>query len=448
MHVHPSVLISLLLLSLAAARPLQAEPVDLPTVLRSALSARPFAQAASAEAEAAAAAVGEAKSRYLPRLTLSENFQLTDEPGGSLFIALNQQNLQLSPSADPYNFPPSRRDFETRLTLDQPLFDLEIGYGRKRAEKAAEAAQAAASWSGEEAAFAGFRAYLQLQQADGAQAWAVSSRQLAEEVHRLAEERRASGVGLKADALQAAVALAEARQREASAASDQEIARLALALAMGRSGGELRLAAPITPELFAQLPNPQPGARADLSAMARQSEAAELAYRQSRSDYLPRAGLSASYALHDSSVPFGAEAESYRLMAGLRWELFDGLRRSKASEVAAANQRSAQLRSLEATRQAGFDLEEAKARAAVAQLNLQTARQAALQAEEGRRLLQERYAAGLSELAELLAAQAALDRARFGVVEGETRLLLGLGAIRFQSGQFVQSLLPAEEIQP
>lgn len=447
MRMTPKLLIPLLLSALCAPGPLLAEPVDLPTVLRSALTARPFVQAAAAEAAAAAAAVGEARSRYLPRLTLSENFQLTDEPGGSLFIALNQQALQLGP-AEVYNSPPSRKDFETRLTLEQPLFDPEIGYGRKRAEKAAEAAQAAASWSGEEAAFAGFRAYLQLQQADGAQAWAVSSRQLAEEVQRLAEERRASGVGLKADALQAAVALAEARQREASAASDQHLARRALALAMGRTGGEIRLAAPLGPELFAEPPDPEPGQRADLTALARQSEAAELAYRQSRADYLPRAGFSASYALHDGSVPFGAEAESYRLMAGLSWELFDGLRRSKTSERAVASQRSTQLRSLEAARQASFALEEARARAEVARLNLQTARQAVVQAEEGRRLLQERYAAGLSELSELLAAQAALDRASFGVVEGETRLLLALGAIRFQSGQFVKSLLPAEEVQP
>lgn len=448
MRIARFVLILLLFLRLGGPGPALAEPVDLSTVLRAAVTARPFAQAASAEAAAAAAAVGEAKSRYLPRLTLSENFQLTDEPGGSLFIALNQQKLQLSPTADPYNSPPSRKDFETRLTLEQPLFDPEIGYGRQRAEKTALAAQAVASWSAEEAAFVGFRAYLQLQQADGAQAWAISSRKLAEEVQRLAEERRLSGVGLKADALQAAVALAEARQREASAASDQAIARRALALAMGRTGGELSLAAPLTPELFAEESEPQSQQRADLTALARQSEAAELALRQTRADYLPRAGFSASYAWHDDSVPFGTEAESYRVMAGLSWELFDGLRRSKASERAAASQRSAQLRSLEAARQANFALEEARARAEVARLNLQTARQAALQAEEGRRLLQERYAAGLSELAELLSAQAALDRASFGVVEGETRLLLALGAIRFQSGTFVTSLLPAEEIQP
>ena len=436
------------LLLFGLAQPLRAEPIDLPTALRAAIHSRPFAEAARAEAAAAQAAVGEAGSRYLPRVTLSENFLLTDEPGGSLFISLNQQDLQLSPTAGPYNSPPSRRDFETRLTLDQPLFDPEISFGRKRAQKGAEAAAEAALWSAEEAAFAAYRAWLQLQQADAAQAWAASSLRLAEEVARLAEERRTSGVGLKADALQAAVALAEARQRETSAASDQQLARRALALAMGREGAEVELAAPLGPELFA---HPSPGIlpqRADLAALARQSEAAELAVAQARADYLPRAGLSASYALHDGSVPLGAEAESYRLMVGLSWELFDGLRRSKASERSAAAGRGAKLRSLEASRQASFALEEAKARAEVARLNLETARRAVLQAEEGRRLLQERYAAGLSDLSELLAAQAALDRASLGVVEGESRLLLALGQIRFQSGDFVKTLLPAEEMHP
>ncbi len=442
----PLFLIALWLLALPGG--LRAEPVDLAAALRAAVQARPQVQAARAEAEAATAAVGEARSRYLPRLTLSENFLLTDEPGGSLFISLNQQNLQLSPTADPYNAPPSRRDFETRLTLDQPLFDPEIGYGRQRAEKGAEAAAAAARWSAEEAAFAAFRAYLQLQQAEGAQAWALSSRRLAEEVARLAGERRAAGVGLKADALQAEVALAEARQREAAVASDRAIARRALALAMGRAGGEADLAAPLDAALLAETPEPGGQPRADLVALARQSEAAALAQRQARADYLPRAALSASYALHDGSAPFGSEAESYRVFVGLNWELFDGFRRSQAQQRTAAAQRSAELRQLEAGRQAAFALEEARARAAVARLNLETARQAALQAEEGRRLLQERYAAGLSDLANLLAAQAALDRARFGEIEGESRLLLALGHIRFHNGTFLSSLLPAEEIRP
>lgn len=430
------------------AQPLWAEPIDLPTALRAAVASRPLAQAARADADAARAAVGEAHSRYLPRLSLSENFQLTDEPGGSLFIALNQQDLVLSPTAEPYNNPPSRRDFETRLTLEQPLFDPEIGYGRQRAEKGAEAAAAAAAWSAEEAGFAAFQAYLRLQQADAALAWAASSRLQAEEVARLAAERRASGVGLKADALQAAVALAEARQREANAESEQRIARRALALAMGRGAGEVELAAPLQPELLAEMPAAGGLQRADLTALARQSEAAELARRQARADYLPRAGLSASYAWHDGSAPFGNEAESYRLMAGLSWEIFDGLRRARSAERTTAAERSAKLRSLEASRQASFAVDEAKARAEVARLNLETARKAALEAEEGRRLLQERYSAGLSSLADLLAARAALDRARFGEVEGETRLLLALGTVRFQSGTFLKSLLPTKESQP
>jgi outer membrane protein TolC len=54
----------------------------------------------------------------------------------------------------------------------------------------------------------------------------------------------------------------------------------------------------------------------------------------------------------------------------------------------------------------------------------------------------------LVDLAELLAAQTALDRARFAVVDAENRLVLALGNIRFQSGTFLQTFLPREEPSP
>ncbi len=124
-----------LLLTAPLAR---AETVTLGQAVQAAVAARPLVQAARQDASAAKAAVGEARSRYFPRITLGENFTWTDEPAGSLFINLNQQELELSSSADPYNFPPARKDFETRLTLEQPLFDTDIAYrpaprgGRRR----------------------------------------------------------------------------------------------------------------------------------------------------------------------------------------------------------------------------------------------------------------------------------------------------------------------------
>lgn len=427
---------------------LRAETVVLEQAVREATAARGMAVAARAQALAARAAADEAASRYLPRATLSESFAWTDEPAGSLFISLNQEDLALSNRADTYNFPPSRKDFETRLTVEQPLFDPDLAYGRRRAEKGAEAARANAEWSAEEAAFAAFRAYLEVQRAGAALDWAESSRREAEEVVRLAASRQEAGIGLKADLLRARVQQAEAERRRTTAANDLVLARRGLALAMGREAGEVDIAAPLASEQLDLPEAPELKKRADLEAATLEAEQAGLAWRQSRAAYQPRAGLAASYALHDAEAPFGTDAGSWAVHAGLTWELFDGGSRAHRQRGAAALKEAADARRLEATRQARFQVEEARLRAAEARANLATAREAVSEAEESQRLMRQRYEAGLAELADLLAAQAALDQTRFAAVEAESRLVLALGNIRFRSGTFLQTFLPVEENSP
>lgn len=425
-----------------------AEAVGLAQALREAATERPQAVAARQRAIAARAAADEAASLYLPRATLSENFVWTDEPGGSLFISLNQEDLNLSNSADAYNFPPSRKDFETRLTVDQPLYDPDIAYGRRRADKGADAALAAADWSADQAAFAAFRAYLEVQRAEAALAWSESSWSEAEETVRQAAERHAAGIGLKADLLRARVQLSEAGRRRTTAKNDLILARRGLALAMGRESGEVAIAAPLQPQQLAAAETPELLQRADLRAAAFEAEETGLAWRQSRAAYRPRAAFSASYALHDDGAPFGTDAGSWAVRVGLSWELYDGGRRGHSKRRAAARMHAAEASRLEATRQARFLVEEAQLRAREAEENLETARLSVAEAEESRRLLGDRYAEGLDNLTELLAAQTALDRARLAAVDAESRLVLALGNIRFQSGTFLQTFLPREEVSP
>lgn len=444
--MYPVVIVFLGVLLLPSTVP--AETVVLEQALREAVAGRPQAVAARQQAAAARAAADEAGSRALPRATLSENFVWTDEPAGSLFISLNQEDLQLRDNAAAFNSPPSRKDFETRLTVEQPLYDPDIAFGRRRAEKGADAARAGAAWSAEQAAFAAFRAYLEVQRAAAALEWSESSRREAEETVRLAAERHAAGVGLKADLLRARVQQAEAVRRRTTAENDLILARRGLALAMGRASGEVGIGGPLHPERLAAPEAPVTLQRADLQAASFEAEEAALAWRQSRAVWLPRAALSASYALHDAGTPFGTDAGSWALRAGLSWELFDGGSRGHGQRRAAAQKQAAESRRLEATRQARFRVEEALLRAREAEENLGTARQSVAEAEEGQRLLAERYAAGLVELSELLSAQTALDRTRLDAVEAESRLVLALGNIRFQSGTFLQTFLPHEEPSP
>jgi outer membrane protein TolC len=440
--------ILIVLLPLTGGAGLAAE-VTLQDALRAAVADRPGVQMARARAEAAAAAVDEARSGWLPRLTLQESYARTDEPAGNLFMALNQEhNVMADPAYDLVD-PDARDDFETRLQLTQTLYDPTVDFGLRRARTAARAATADAAWNTEETAFAAFQAYLEVQHAEAALAWVTSARDEAGEIARLASERREAGVGRKADELRAAVQLAEARRRELAAANDLTLARRRLALAMGVADGERRIAAPLDEKSFPTASPPDsPAGRADLAALGLQVEAAGLAVDQSRAEWLPRLGLSASYAWHDEDVPFGADAEAWAVGAGLNWELFDGLRRSAAGARAEASQRAAAARFEEARRELAFRLEEARLRAEEARLQRDSARQAVLEASESRRLFQQRYEAGLLDLADLLAAQSALDRARFDAAGTESRHLLALGNVYFQGGRFLETFLTGEEPRP
>jgi hypothetical protein len=394
--------------------------------------------AARQQAEAARAAADEAGSRYLPRATLSENFAWTDEPAGSLFISLNQEDLRLSSSADTYHFPPSRKDFETRLTVEQPLYDPDIAYGRRRAEKGAEAALAGAEWSAEQAAFAPSGP----PECSGPSRAGVERKFVARGRRggSPATERHAAGVGLRP------ICCGRCPAVRGLAAPDHNEKRPdpgppGLALAMGRENGKWRSPAPAAEQLAA------PARRCTAcrpAAAAHEAEEAGSPGAEPRRLSAPRRRLR-SYAAR-CEVPFGTDAGSWAVRAGLSWELFDGGRRGHSSRGAAARKQVAESRRLEAARQVQFLAEEAQLRATEAKENLETARQSVAEAEESQRLLRERYAAGLAELAELLAAQSPSTR-RSCCREAESRLVLAR-RIRFQSGTFLQTFLPREERSP
>lgn len=434
-------LISLLLIALLAS-PVWAQEVSLTTAVRSAVDKRPFVKAAEAQAASAEAAAGEALADYLPQLTLQETYLRSNEPGSSLFMSLNQEQLELSSTADPYNYPPVRSDFETRLQLDQRLFDMRLAYAISQARSGAAAARAGAAWSREEAAFSAFGAYLGVQRSQAVHAWAESSLEEAGELLRLAELRQRNGIGLKSDTLRARVYESEVKRRYLRATNDLTLARRRLALAMGEQGCEIDIKAPLTAELF-ECETPGKGQRADLQALSLQSRAARQQLSSARAGWLPNLGVSASYSGHDPDQP-SFEADSWMLSGRLSWTLFDGMRRERSQQRAAAESRAADQVLQEASREAELALQEALLRAEEAQLQYTTAQRAVAEAEESHHLLAGRYAAGLSDLSDLLGVQSALDRARADLVDAEAALVQARGNIHFQGGGFVALLLPGE----
>ena len=447
MRMRPLLLALLLLHSPAVA---WAQRVGIVSAVQRAIIERPTILASQARNQAAASAVREARSRYLPQLNFSETFSMTNEPAGSLFVALNQERNVMSPgSAYDLVDPDTQHDFETRLTLKQILFDADTGYQIKEANKRLESAQARSAWSRESAGFAAFQAYLGVQGALADLQAVSSSEQEAGELLRLADERYGAGIGLKADQLRARVFRSETERRALTARNNLIIAQRRLALAVGQADGEIEISAPLDNSFFTSAPATIPATeRADLQAFALEVESLTFATKRSQAAYLPRIDASASYGLHHESSPFGVDGEAWRLGAALNWELFDGFRRDASIARVSAEKAAAAAELSDARREQTFRRAEVELRIGEARAKKESAAQGLAAAHESQRLLQQRYENGLADLVDLLATQSALDQARSFLVVADIQLLFSLGQALLEEGRFVATILAKGEVAP
>lgn len=440
--------LSLVLLTLLFPGVGLAQTVDIVSAVQRAVTDRPAVLASQAQGQAAASAVREARSRYLPKINFSETFSMTNEPAGSLFIALNQERNVMSPGSG-YDLvdPDSQHNFETRLTLEQTLFNADTGYRIKEANKRLESSQARSEWSRETAGFAAFQAYLGVQRAL-ADLQAVSSGELeANELQRLAMERHDAGIGLKADQLRAQVFRSETERRALTARNNLIIAQRRLALAIGQAEGEIEISAPLDSSFFAAaISTAHATERADLQAFTLEVESLNIAVERSRAAYLPRLDLSASYGLYNESGPFGADGQAWRLGAVLDWELFDGFRRDANIARVSAEKAAAAAELSDARREQAFRRAEVELRIEEARAQQESAAQSLTAALESQRLLQQRYESGLADLADLLATQSALDQARSFLVAADIQLLFSLGQALLEEGRFVETILTKSEV--
>lgn len=402
-------------------------------------------QASAANAAALAADARGYQSRYLPRLTLSERFVRTDEPGGSLFISLNQRRFALSPDAESYNQPPARSNFQTRLTLSQPLFDPDLKFDRQRAILNWSAANAMHEHHREEAVLATLVAYLAVQQGHASLDWAAQSLEEAEELVAMAREREAAGVGLHADTLRSEVWRNDAHRQQLVARNALKTAQRSLALAIGRAGGEVDIADPAPVDLLVQ-PDPAVALqRGDLEAMAKTVAGAELTTRQQRAAYLPRVGVQADYFWNERDLSFDNAADAWSVSAGLEWLVFDGGQRSSALAGARARQLALELQQREQDSQARLAVAEAVQQAEEAVARLELAHSSLAAAAASRALVAERYAAGLAALSDLLAVQTELARVRSELAAAETGLLAAQAQIYYEQGTLLQALFEESE---
>lgn len=392
-------------------------PLSLRDAVHLGLRENPSIAAAGAGVQAAQSRVAEAHSGMFPKLNYMESFTRSDNPV-FVFSSLLTQHQFTAQNFDIglLNRPDSLNNFQSLLTVDQPVFDA----GQTR--RAVNSARLNRSLNQEEQRCTDMNVIAAVAHAYWQEVLAQENLKAARQALRSAEADlnragavRAAGMSTDVDVLSIRVHLAAVDERRIKAAADLDVAQAALNDALG-----LPLDTPHTLNLELKRADLRD---ADYSEWERSAErsrpesrAARLATSLSenhasdaRSALLPQVTLHAAFEADRQTF---ATRGGANWLAGisLRWNLFNGFSdRERIAEAgyllerAHANERTAGSAVRLQVRRAYADLRAAEQR-------IESAKAAAAEAEESLRITQNRYEAGMATVTDLLRNEtAALD---------------------------------------
>ncbi len=416
----------LILLGLAMGSPwppiLLAEEPDETLTLAEAVDAaiknNPQVLVARHAADAAAARITTARSGLLPQVDVAETFNRTNSPLWAFGTKLNQGSIESEDFApDALNEPDAINNFNTALTLSWNLYDggrTRIGWDQARQGR--EAADLGLVRATQQVIAQAARAYVGLLLARENLVVIEQSLDTSRAQLRLVEDRFDGGLAVKSDVLRARVHIAQLEQQRLAAGSQVQVAQAVLYAAMGREDS-----GSIAPTTSLENCLPTRGAmdewieralthRPDLRQVDIQAAVAEQGIARAEAGHLPRLDLHGNY--EHNSEDFSESQDNYTVGAVVRVNLYSGRRIS--SEAATARSTAAEARAARRARQLAVRVETQRAYylAQSTWQSIDVARQAVLQAEEGLRIVGNRYAGGLLTIVDLLDAQVALQQAR------------------------------------
>jgi outer membrane protein TolC len=411
------------LLLLATAPAWAQDPLSLREAVRLGVRSNPSLAAAAAGIKAADARIGQARSGGLPKVNYTESFTRSDNPVFVFSSLLTQRQFgQENFNIATLNRPDFLNNFQSQITLDQPLYDA------NRTRYAVQSAEIGRALTTEEQRRAQLDVISAIVRAYNDAALAAENLETARQALRSAEADlrraqtvRAAGMSTDVDVLSIRVHLAAVTERRVKAAADLDVARAALNGALG-----LPLDTPhqLTTDLkradvadlsLEQWEKSAAGERPEMKETRLASSLAQTDSAAARSALLPQI---------DFHAGFEADRQTFATRGGANWmvgvsmrvNLFNGFadkqritETAHLMERARAGERQADTAVRLQVRRAYADLRSAEQRIEAAQASV-------AESEESLRIVQNRYEAGMSDVTDLL-------RNETAVLESRTRYL-------------------------
>jgi outer membrane protein TolC len=376
-------------------------------------------QLAGIDERMAASSYKETEAIYLPEIGFSYSAMNTNNPLNAFGFSLQQKSITQA-DFDParLNHPSGTTDFTTKLTIQQPIINMDMLYKRKAAEKQMALYQLKTQRTKEYLVFEVQKAYLQLQWAYDAVTVLEEALTTSKAVYQFTNNHFQQGLIQKSDLLQVQVQVSTVETNLAKAKSSVSNASDYLGLLMGDEKPVIYKTSR-TDSLPATLPgNVQKikDSRSDFMAMQKAIESSDLMIKSSRMSYLPRVNAFGSYQFNDSrALGFGANA--YLAGIQLSWDIFKGNRtkNSLSTQKLARNKIEEELKKQK--EQSQLELNKALRDLSDAQFDIKQQTTAVEQATESLQILQNRYQQGLVNTTDVLQAASRQTQQKFSLVQ-------------------------------
>ena len=340
-------------------------------------------KAARSKVDQAEARIVQSRQSYLPKVTLSETFVVTNDPGAALVLKLQQNIVQQS------DFMPEKlnnadviNDFNTSIQVMQPVYNADAAIGRQLAFTAKKAQEYMSTRTGESIVLQVTRVYYGLILArKNIDAVEQSIKTMQAHSNEAAKGFRA-GLLPKSDKLSTDVRLSELLEQKMMLHDEIKNASDALNVLLHLDAG---VAIIPTGDLVIDsvLPSGSDKAvsenRSDLKALETWRQVAILQDDMIRASKRPRLNAFLQTNLHSNNIFSGGS--SWALGMNMQWNIFDGMatdgriQEAKAQEREAMyNYEAAKSGSIAEVEKSMRSLTTARARIAVAQKSLEEAK--------------------------------------------------------------------------
>lgn len=374
----------------------------------------------------------ETEAVFLPQAGVAYTAMTTNNPLNAFGFKLQQQSITSADfNPDQLNHPGGTPDFMARVDVQQPLLNMDQLYLRKGAAKEAEVYRLKSQRTREGLVFEVQKVYMQLQLAERSVKVLEEALATAEALSRYTSDRVEQGMLNKADALNVKVQVTTTESRLAAAKSQVKDVSDYLNLLMGKPLGVVYTTdSSSADDEISPADKTVPAGRADLAALQKAVEAADLGIRSRRMTALPRLNAFGSWQFNDSRM-FGFGANAYLAGVQLSWDIFKGnsIRNKVATQTLERNKLAEEL-SLRSA-QSNVELSSTRRRQTDAEYRIQQQQAAVAGAAESFRILKDRYEQGLAGSTDVLLAQTQLSQQQLALAQSIFDRRVAIAYIQF-----------------